>query len=305
VLTTREETEMNRIFVALLLSTVIAFPAFAQQSNSSSEAQPAASADKTALASHGETATGQPPLGDTHTDFWDGEEPGAVALVTHPFANKKYVRRQTEPIRDRLNELEQIAATDGNKTREIDTRTQQGIQLAAKKTDEADQHALDASNNAQKAQQAASEVNTHLSRVEPVVANVDQYKTGAQTEIRFRAGQDVLSKDAKNALDEMATPLKDQHGYVIEVEGFSSGGGQAAIAASKRMADSVARYLVLNHDIPAYRIYAVGMGDAALIGEGETTAKRSSRNRVEINVLRNGLDQTASSPASGASAPPK
>ena len=92
---------------------------------------------------------------------------------------------------------------------------------------------MDASSNAQKAQQAASEVNTHLAKVEPEVSKVDQYKAGAQTEIRFRAGQNVLSKDAKNALDEMASPLKDQHGYVIEVEGFSSSGGQAGIAASR------------------------------------------------------------------------
>ena len=294
----------NCIFVALILSIVIAFPAVAQQS-SSSPTQTSASAGKTTSAAQGETATGQPPLGDTHTDFWDGEEPGAVAFVTHPFANKAYVRRQTAPIRDRLNELEQITATNGNKTRDIDTRTQQGIQLASKKTDEADQHALDASNKAQQAQQAANELNAHVSKVEPAVGNVDQYKTGAQTEIRFRSGQNVLSKDAKNALDEMATPLKDQHGYVIEVEGFSSGGGQAAIAASKRMAESVARYLVLNHEIPAYRIYAVGMGNAPVTGERETTAKHSSRNRVEISVLRNSLDQAASTPASGASAPPK
>ena len=39
---------------------------------------------------------------------------------------------------------------------------------------------------------------------------IDHYKAGPQTEIRFRAGQNVLSKDAKNALDEMASPLKDQ-----------------------------------------------------------------------------------------------
>ena len=192
------------MFAALILSIVIALPAFAQQTGSTT--QPATSADKTAPATSGETATGQPPLEASQGggDFWDGEEPSAVALVTHPFANKKYVRRHTEPIRDRLNELEQITAAHGDKIKDIDTRTQQGVQLASKKTDEADQHALDASSKAQKAQQAANEVNTRLSRVEPEVGKVDQYKAGAQTEIRFRAGQDVLSKDAKNALDEMA-----------------------------------------------------------------------------------------------------
>src|SRR6266550_4601226 len=203
----------NRMFAALILSTVIALPALSQQTSST---QPAASADKTSPVSQGETATGQEPLRETKEDFWDGDEPGAAALIFHPFASKGYVRRQTAPIRDRVNELEQITTANGGKIRDIDARAQQGIQLASKKTDEADQHALDASKKAQMAQQAASTLNTRLSKVEPEVDKVDQYKAGAQTVIRFRSGQSVLSKDAKNALDEMATPLKDQRGYIIE-----------------------------------------------------------------------------------------
>ena len=69
----------------------------------------------------------------------------------------------------------------------------------------------------------------------------------------------------------MAAPLKDQRSYIIEVHGFSSGRGQAAIGASQKMADSVVRYLVLNHQIPVYRIYVVSMGDAPA---GGTAAKR-------------------------------
>ena len=43
-------------------------------------------------------------------DFWDGDDPNLVNLITHPFANTKYVRRQVTPIRDRVDELEQIAS---------------------------------------------------------------------------------------------------------------------------------------------------------------------------------------------------
>src|ERR1022692_5333465 len=68
------------------------------------------------------------------------------------------------------------------------------------------------------------------------------YKAGAQTEIRFRPGQTVLSKEAKDALDQMAAQLKNQRGYIIEVQGFSSGQGHAAITNSRKMADSVVRY---------------------------------------------------------------
>jgi outer membrane protein OmpA-like peptidoglycan-associated protein len=136
------------------------------------------------------------------------------------------------------------------------------------------------------------------------VGGIDQYKAGTQTVIQYRPGQTVLSKDAKRALDEMATQLKNQRGYVLEVHGYSSGQGQAAISSSRRMADSVVRYLVLNHEIPAYRIYVVGMGNASPTAEEGTAAKRSNRNRVEISVLKNNLDQLAST-SSGASTPPK
>ena len=300
------ETEMkNRTFVALLLSTAIALPAFAQEANSSSSAQPAASAATAAPTSQSATSAGNQPLRWTREDFWDGDEPGAVWLVLHPFASKRYVRRQTAPIRDRLNELEELNSANGNQIKDVDGRAQHGIQLAASKVKDGDQHALEGSNKAQLAQQAASLASTRVSRVETVVGRVDQYKVGTQTEIRFRPGQSVLNKDAKNALDEMATQLKDQHGYVMEVRGFSPGRGPASIAASRKMADSVVRYLVLNHQIPAYRIYVVGMGNAPVTREEGTAAKRTGSSRVEISVLKNGLDQLASTPASEASSPPK
>jgi outer membrane protein OmpA-like peptidoglycan-associated protein len=103
----------------------------------------------------------------------------------------------------------------------------------------------------------------------------------------------VLSEKAKNALDEMATPLKDQRGYVVEVQGFASGHGQVAIATSQKMAESVVRYLALNHDIPIYRIYLVGMGNAP-ISTGETKPKRITGGRVEVSLLKNNLEQLAS-----------
>jgi OmpA-OmpF porin, OOP family len=255
----------NRIFITLVLSTVLALPAFAQQTNSNSSAQPAARDQQ---------------------DFWDGDEPGLAWLVLHPFASKQYVQRHVQSIQDRANELDELTASNSKMIRDVDARAQQGIQLASAKTNIADEHALEAANKAQMAQQTATAVDTRLSTVETVVGNIDQYKSAPPTEIRFRPGQTVLSKQAKDALDEIASQLKNQHAYVIEVQGFSSGHGQAAIANSRKMADSVVRYLVLNHEIPAYRIYVIGMGNAP-------GAKRTSGTRVEISLLKNDLEQTA------------
>jgi outer membrane protein OmpA-like peptidoglycan-associated protein len=294
----------DRIFLAVLLSAALALPALAQQTNSSSSQQPAATDQKTTSPSQSSTASQKEPR-DSHTDFWEGDQPSAAALIFHPFASKGYVRRHTEPIRDRLNELEQMNSSNSTMAKDVDTRAQHGIQLVSEKTNEGDQHASEASNKSQLAQQTASAVNTRLPKVETVVDGLDKYKAGTQTVIQYRPGQTVLSKDAKQSLDEMATQLKDQRGYVVEVHGYSSGSGQAAVASSRRMADAVVRYLVLNHEIPAYRIYAMGMGNAPATAEEASTGKRSSRNRIEVSVLKNSVDQLASTSPSEASAPPK
>ncbi len=261
-------------FIALLLSAGLALPAFAQQPNPSPSPEPAA-ADQSAPLS--------PPAS---RDFWDGDEPSLGALLFHPFARKQYVRRHVQPIQDRVNELDELTASHRKMIRDVDARAQQGIQLASAKTDLAGQHALEAANQAQTASQTAAAVDARLSRDETLVGNLNQFMPGSQTEIRFHPGQTVLSKQAKDALDEMAAPLKHQRGYIIEVQGFSSGQGQAAIADSKKMADAVERYLVLNHEIPAYRIYVIGMGNAPV-------GQHTGGTRLEISVLKNDLEQTA------------
>jgi outer membrane protein OmpA-like peptidoglycan-associated protein len=271
----------NRIFLAVVVLSALA--AFAQQTNSSSSAS-SASASATQSASDREPLASPRPK-----DFWDGDDPNLVNLLTHPFANKKYVQRQVTPIRDRINELDQLSAENGGQIKDVDTRAQQGIQLASEKSSLADQHASDAANKAQLAQTAANAASTRVSTAEQMVGNLDQFKGSAQTEIRFRPGQTVLSKDAKDALDEMAAPLKDHRGYIIEVRGFAPGQGQAATRSSQKIADSVVRYLVLTHDIPVFRIYAMSMGNAA----GSADAKHSGGARVEVSVLKNDLETSA------------
>jgi outer membrane protein OmpA-like peptidoglycan-associated protein len=218
------------------------------------------------------TASGKEPL-RTREDFWEGDEPGLAALIAHPFTSKAYVRRNLQPIQDRVNELDEITASQAKMIRDVDTNAQHGIQMASDKAKEADQHATDAGNTAQIAQETATKANTRLATVEPLVSNIDEYKTANQTEIRFRPGQSGLSKDGKQSLDEVAELVKGQHGYVIEVQGFYPGPRQVATAASRRIADLVVRYLVLDREIPAYRIYVIGMGNVSVNG-GETMAVR-------------------------------
>jgi len=272
----------NRLLFALPLAAVLAFPAVAQTTSPSSTSdQNAPAATSTSTDSN---ATGKAPLAPPSREgFW-----GRV----NPFARKNYVKRQTEPIRDRVNELDELTSQNGKAIKDTDSRAQAGIKLASDKADTADQHAVDAGNKATAAQQTAQQVTTRVQTVETVVGNIDQYKAENQTEILFRPGQTVLSKNAKDALDQMASGVKGQRGYIIEVQGFSSGKAQAAITNSQKMAESVVRYLVLNHEIPVYRIYLVGMGNAPAPASDETAkTKRMSGGRVEISLLKNDLEQ--------------
>ena len=281
----------SRILIALPLAAVLAVPALAQTTSSTQDQSAPAATQQT---QSGDTATGKAPLAPPSREgFW-----GRI----NPFARKNYVKRQTEPIRDRVNELDDLTAANSKAIKDTDSRAQAGIKLASDKANEADQHAIDAGNKATMAQNTAQQANTRIQTVETVVSNIDQYKASNQTEIRFRPGQTVLSKNAKDALDEMATSVKGQKGYIIEVQGFSSGKGQTAIQNSQKMAESVVRYLVLNHEIPVYRIYLVGMGNAPVGTDDTAKNKRISGGRVEISLLKNDLEQLSSNtsaPATG------
>jgi len=295
----------NRVWLSLALAAALMLPAAAQTTSSSSDssskpsaaqsapadqqapaAQPATSSDQNAA------TTGHQPLTmEKHEGFWG---------KLNPFARKKYVQRQLSPVRDRVNELDELTASNSKMIKDVDARAQEGIRVASLKANEADQHAIDAGNRAQQANQTATQATNRLQTVEKVVGNIDQYQPTTQTEIRFRPGQSVLSKRAKDALDDMATPLKNQHGYIIEVQGFSAGHGQAAIANSQKMAESVVRYLVLNHEIPVYRIYLLGMGNAPVQATEGKRARRTTGGRVEISLLKNDLEQLSANNEQGA-----
>jgi outer membrane protein OmpA-like peptidoglycan-associated protein len=288
----------TRMLATLPLAAVLAFPALAQSSSPTTQDQsnPPASSSQTSQSDNMNGSGKQPLQAPAREGFW-----GRV----NPFARKSYVKRQTDPIRDRVNELDDLTAANGKAIKDTDARAQAGIKLASDKANEADQHAVDAGNKATMAQQSAQQATTRIQTVETVVGNIDQYKASNQTEIRFKPGQTVLSKNAKDALDEMANGVKGQRGYIIEVQGFSSGKAQTAITNSQKMAESVVRYMVLNSEIPVYRIYLVGMGNAPVASTDDNgKTKHMSGGRVEISLLKNDLEQLASSGSSTPSTSP-
>ncbi len=293
----------TRFLIALPLALTLALPALAQNtvSNPSDNTQqPAAAAQPTAQDSTsqqpgpGPTAeqekgmsAHQPLQPDTREGFWGH---------LNPFARKKYVQRQMSPIRERVNELDELTAANSKAIKDVDARAQEGIRIASAKATEADQHAQDANNRATQANTTATQASQHLQQVQTTVENIDQYKEASQIEIRFRPGQNVLSQKAKDSLDDMAKGLADQKGYIVEVQGFAPGHGRVAIDNSQRIADEVVRYLVINANVPIHRVYTMGMGNAKVQAASATGEKPQYKKggRVEISLLKNSLGEMAS-----------
>lgn len=280
----------NRFLFALPLVATLALPVVAQQSSSAPDQQPAAQSQ---MATDPNSPMANPdkqlePLKpDTREGFWGH---------MNPFARKKYVQRQLAPIRDRANELDELTANNSRMLKDVDQRATAGIQRADAHAGLADQHAVDAANRAQMANQTAQDASTHLQSVSQVVQNLDQYQSENQVEIRFRPGAATLSKNAKDALDQLAETMKDQKGYVVEVQGFTPGRGTASIQQSQHLADSVVRYLVINHQIPVYRIYELGLGNAKIqTASDDAPAKSAHGSRVEVTLLKNGVGELQAS----------
>jgi outer membrane protein OmpA-like peptidoglycan-associated protein len=204
----------------------------------------------------------------------------------NPLARKKWVDRQVSPVKDRLNELDQLTAKNANDIKDVDSRAQAGIHQAQSTADAANQQAMQASTQAGQAQQLAQQATTQTSQLNTTVTNLDQYQQITDTELHFRSSQVALNAKAKEALDQIATQLQGQKGYIVEVQGYSTAKGQVGIQKSRDMADAVVRYLVVDHQVPVYRIYRLGMGNAP---REETTESSASGTVVHVTLMHNSL----------------
>jgi hypothetical protein len=163
---------------AMVLAASLGIPAFAQ-SSASSQSSPTPNAQVQTGASASGTsngmnpndnstyATGQPLPTKSNEGFWGH---------MNPFARKKWVNRQLSPVKDRLNELDQLTAKNANDIKDVDSRAQAGIHQAQSTADQANQTAQSASSTANQAQTVAQQASTQTSKLNTTVAGLDQFQ---------------------------------------------------------------------------------------------------------------------------------
>ncbi len=266
----------------LLVGMSLGLPAVAQSTSSDQQPQVQTGASTNAQTqsenSNPQTGTGKAPLPEKSNEgFWGH---------MNPFARKKWVNRQLDPVKDRLNELDQLQAKNAADIKDVDQRAQNGIHAAQTTADQANQTAGQATQTATQAQQVAQQASDKTAQLGETVSNLDQYHSVNNTDIRFRPGQTVLNQKAKDALDQVVSQLQGQKGYVVEVEGYSRSRGEVGMANSQHMAEAVVRYLA-EKQIPVWRIHEVAMGNTPISSDDNSTAKPGSV--VRISLMENSL----------------
>jgi len=222
-------------------------------------------------------------------------------------ASKKYVRNEVTPTVNKVNELDDLTAKNSRDIKDVDARAQQGILTVNNKTAEVEQKAQTAGQAADQAQQSATTASNRVTSLANTVANLDNYHPVVETAVHFAFNKDNLTKKAKSALDELGTEIPKTKSYIITVEGGADavGSQQYNYGLSDRRADSVIQYLASKYNVPAHKIYLIGLGKDKPVATNKTAAGRAKNRRVDIRLMTNttdGQQQQQPAPSTGPAA---
>ncbi|MFZ3210029.1 MAG: OmpA family protein [Terriglobales bacterium] len=216
-------------------------------------------------------------------------------------STKNYVRNQTTPLVNKTNELDDLTAKNSRDIRDTDARAQQGIQSVQAKAADADQKALAAGKSADDAQGLANQATNRVTSLTNTVANLDNYRPVIDTTVHFGFDKANLTPKAKQALDELGSDIPNAKHYIVVVDGNTDSTGPAGYnyQLSQRRADAVIQYLAEKYDVPAHKIYVIGLGKDKPAAPNTSTTGRAQNRRVDVHLMTNVIDnQTASnSPA--------
>ncbi len=280
----------------LLLASALAVPVLAQeaQSTESTPANPPATvqANPPAAAQEQPVPYTASPVKQPKEGFWGH---------MNPFARKKWVKQRLDPINGELSELDEVNAKNAKDIRDVDDRAQTGIHRAQSTADAANQTATAADDQARQAGSTAQNAVNQVGNLTTTVNGLDLYDEKSTVDIAFKGGQPILSAEARKNLDDLATKVNGQSGYILELEAHSPSSGSVGIEHSARLAEAVKRYLVTEHNLPIYRMHAVALGNAHGNGE-EDTAKPVRSSSVHIRLMANSLAAQGAAPTQGAAA---
>jgi OmpA-OmpF porin, OOP family len=219
----------------------------------------------------------------------------AGSVMTVGCATKNYVRNQTAPVINNVNELDDQTAKNTRDIQDTDTRAQQGIAQVNSKSAAADQKALAAGQTADQANQNATQASNRVTSLAGTVENLDNYKSVADTTVLFGFDKAELTRKDKQTLDDFAAQLQSEKHYIIQVEGYTDSTGSADYnyQLSQHRADAVIQYLAQKYNVPAHKIFLIGLGKDNPVAQNTSSAGRAKNRRVDVRLMANSLTESA------------
>ena len=189
-----------------------------------------------------------------------------------------------QKIRFKGNDFQQAKAIQAGMHEEKQLNAEQQAALEKHNAELAAQAAqLNEHNEKIAANKAAIEANTAR------FGQLDDYYIYDEVTIYFGNGKTALDSKYKAPLAELAKKAESVNGYMVEVKGFASASGSAALnqKLSQQRAENVVNYLQQQGHVPLSRMLAPGaMGES----QADTTAKGSDEaeaRKVVVRVLQN------------------
>lgn len=233
----------------------------------------------------------------------------ALSLFSAGCATKKYVAKTIAPVEQRVSGTEaknteqdqkltaqagQIEGIDRDLSRTKERLTDADAKavaagMAAQRANDAamqaDSKAGTAQQSADAAKSSAMQVQTNVDTLGHNVDGLVKYKMLNSGVVLFALGQKTLNPDAKSALDDFFKNADGKDRFVIEVQGFTDKTGDRGMneALSQERAETVARYLANEHNVPLHNITLLGSGVAS--GDQKTREERKQSRKVEVRLL--------------------
>jgi outer membrane protein OmpA-like peptidoglycan-associated protein len=178
-------------------------------------------------------------------------------------------------------------------------QTQGRIQQDEARIGQVDQKAEAAGQSAQAAQNAATAAAAAArqvgTKVDQVAADVAASRklvyevTLSEDQGNFKFGKTELPDEAKARLDQVVGQLKGTQGkdLYIEVEGHTDnvGSKDGNYELGLERAETVKRYLYMQHQIPLHKINVISYGEEKPVSPNNTREGRAQNRRVVVRVL--------------------
>jgi outer membrane protein OmpA-like peptidoglycan-associated protein len=138
--------------------------------------------------------------------------------------------------------------------------------------------------------EATTQNTTQIGQTNTRIGTLDQYETKDSMTINFANGRATVKPQDKDALTDFVKAAANTPGFMIEVQGYASTVGSAALnqRLSAERADAVLAIIQQSGAVPMTRILApAAMGTSNQVDDGHTRKAQAQNRRVVVTIVVN------------------